>query len=124
MVYDEANGLMVASNHQLHTPKHVHNPRHLPHFKNHYPAQSPPRHGTTYIVPAPYLSHEIGHLSFVDVTTHKPSPSGLPPSAVVCPASDVGITEKLTENWIAEQGFGFVWTEPVRWLSKWWAEEF
>ncbi|EAT80372.1 hypothetical protein SNOG_11960 [Parastagonospora nodorum SN15] len=34
------------------------------------------------------------------------------------------ITEKLTENWIAEQGFGFVWTEPVRWLSKWWAEEF
>lgn len=44
----------------------------------------PPRHGTTYIVLKPYLSHEIGHLSLipfdmlVDAAAHIPEESNLP----------------------------------------------
>lgn len=49
-----------------------------------FPAPPPPRHGTTYIVLEPYLSHEIGHLSLVpfdtlvDVIAHIPEVTDLP----------------------------------------------
>jgi hypothetical protein len=48
------------------------------------PPPPPPRHGTTYIVLAPYLSHEVGHLSLVpfdtlvDVVAYTPEQSELP----------------------------------------------
>lgn len=48
------------------------------------PPPPPPRHGTTYVVLDPYLSHEIGHLSLVpfdtlvDVIAHIPEVTDLP----------------------------------------------
>ncbi|KAH7085439.1 hypothetical protein BKA63DRAFT_499616 [Paraphoma chrysanthemicola] len=48
------------------------------------PPPPPPRHGITYVVIAPYLSHEIGHLSLVpfdtlvDVSSYTPEEEFLP----------------------------------------------
>jgi hypothetical protein len=56
------------------------------------PPPPPPRHGTTYIVHTPYLTHEIGHLSLVpfdtlvDVVAHVPEATDLPyPTAYDAP---------------------------------------
>jgi hypothetical protein len=55
-----------------------------PSFNPPRPPPPPPRHGTTYIVLTPYLSHEVGHLSLVpfdtlvDVTAYTPQDTDLP----------------------------------------------
>jgi hypothetical protein len=52
--------------------------------KSSLPPPPPPRHGTTYVVLTPYLSHEVGHLSLVpfdtlvDVVSYTPEESDLP----------------------------------------------
>jgi hypothetical protein len=65
-------------------PEATSTPSHKPSFTPPRPPPPPPRHGTTYIVLTPYLSHEVGHLSLVpfdtlvDVTAYTAQESDLP----------------------------------------------